>query len=222
MAHPQYIIDSVVSYHDDLGTGEAPAADLTRRRARILNALQFVYELVWNFREWSWTYKESAAFTIASGANSTAAITTIMADFLNFGREGHLYDTDRKIRLDEKARYLVEALRRESSSSVNSRIFAIFDGKIQIPYTAPSTLNLIAFHRKKAETLADNSTEMVIPDPYADTVLLPGAIWRSQESKRDIRETWKAQFQEGLRQMCELENPGLSAPQKMPLANRGW
>lgn len=215
---PKDVIDTVIRDYDSVDPADA---DYAARRVRLLGYLQMILRYVWNFHEWNFTYKE-LAFTIAANANS-ADIATVLPDFLEFGYNGSIFDTDRKIRLREKTMYVLERTRQQmGSSGFNYSYFAVFGGKIQIPYTATSLLNLLAFYRFVAPTLADDTTPFTFGlDKYTDTVLIPGLLFRSQQSKQDAREVWGQMFQQGLVQMSTVENPVKTGTRKMPLAVRG-
>ena len=215
---PLYVIDEVIQDYDSLDPSDG---DYARRRVRLLGYLQKIHTYVWNFHEWNWTYKETP-FTITAGQNSKDLATAI-PDFLEWGYNGSLFDTDRKIRLREKTMYVLERTRQQlGGTGFNYSYFAIFGGKIQIPYITPSTLNLTAFHRFYPAQLVDGTTPFTPGlDKYVDTVLIPGLLFRSQQSKQDARETWGQQFMQGLIQMSAVENPVKTGTRRMPLAVRG-
>ena len=213
MATPKALIDSVISDVDGIDPTDVDNALL---RAKYLRALQQIHNFVWNVREWEWTYKESAALSMTAGTNYVA----LPIDFGSIGQQGSLFDENRRIRLYPKAKYVIERMRRETSGS-NSPIFAVWEGKIQIPYVVASTTPFRLFHRLRPPVLADGIVEMSIPDRWTDVVLYPGLVWKSMTKKQDDRQTWAQQFQAGLSQMASDENPSLHENVRMPLAIRG-
>jgi hypothetical protein len=215
VAKPTTIIDEVISDYDDVDPTDADYATL---RAKYRRFLQHVYNYVWNVREWEWTYKESS-LTILSAGNNVA----LPNDFLSIGQQGSLFDNGRGVALRPKAKWIVEKLRRQGPlGGLNADIFAVWQSKIQIPYTVGSNTAFTLFHRFRPDTLLDDgATEMLLPDRYAETVLKPALVWRSQTKKQDARPTWGEQFQAGLSHMAAAENPLLAEPAKMPLALKG-
>lgn len=214
MASAKTLIDVVISDYDSVDETDSDNAAL---RSKYRRFLQHVYNYVWSVREWEWTYKESA-LSVLAGADNVALPT----DFLSIGRQGSLFDTNRRVSLRPKAKWLVERVRREGSiGGMTVDCFAVWAGKIQLPYVVSAATPLILFHRFRPETLVDNATEMTIPDRYAETVLLPALIWKAQTKKQDARPTWGEQFQAGLSEMAANENPLLNEPLKMPLAVKG-
>jgi hypothetical protein len=207
---PAAAISIIISDYDSADPTDADNAAL---RVKYLRFLQHIYSYVWNIREWEWTYKE-ATVTITAGNNYVALPT----DFQSLGQQGSLYDQN-GLQFVPKARYIVERLRRSGGSSTG--IFAVWGGKIQLPYAVSATTVLTIFYRLRAETLADGSTEMTIPDRYAHTVIIPGLVFRAQEKKQDARETWSQQFNSGLSQMAAEENPSKFENVRMPLMMRG-
>ena len=206
---PRDLISIVISDYDSVDPTDS---DNTALRAKYLRFLQHIYNYVWNVREWEWTYKE-APLTIVSGADSVALPT----DFQSIGQQGTLFDSG-GTPLYPKARYVVERMRRAGGGW---GFFAVWGGKIQVPSIVSSDTLFNFFYRQRAETLADDTTEMVVPDRYAYTVFLPGLVFRSQEKKVDERKTWSEQFQAGLSQMAASENPSQHEVVRMPLAMRG-
>lgn len=209
------LIDQAITFYDDVGADDGHN---TRRRSQLLLYLQHIYNYVWSFRPWEWTYTEATVIVTAVNGDFVA----LPADYLEFSHNGGLFDTARRIHMKEKPSHLIQKIRAESpTSGLSYAIFGVWAGKIQLPYTVTADTSFLAVYRKKAEVLTDAATELTIPDRYADTVILPGLVWRAQESKSDARETWAAQFREGMIQMCVQENPVKTGMRKMPLAVRG-
>lgn len=213
---PGALVDIVITDYDGVDPTDADNANL---RVKYLGFLQHVYNYVWSVREWEWTYKESAV--IADIGDYTLPLPT---DFQSIGSQGSLFDDARRIRMSPKPRWMVERLRREGSmSGVGTPIFAIWSSFIQLPYIVPIGAAFTLFHRFAPEALVDGAEaeEMLIPDRYARTVLLPGLLFRTQEKKQDSRKTWSEQFNAGLAQMASEENPSKHEGVRMPLAVRG-
>lgn len=206
---PKTCIDTALRFYDNIDPDDG---DNTSRRARLLSFLQHVYEYIHGYREWEWTFTETAV-NISAGQNSVALPTT----FLEFGRNGGLYEVSSKTRLFEISRQELEQLRQRGSTDTG--VFSIFSGKIQVPGTGARSFT--AFHRVVAETLVDDDTAFLMPAKYINTVLIPALVYRVQQSKQDARDDWSGQFREGLSQMCALENPMKTSAQRMPLAMRG-
>lgn len=217
MSSGKALVDAAIDVYDGIDSQDAQN---TNRRRRLLSFLQQVYNLAWNFRPWSFTYKEGALIVWAANSNSVAR----PADFLEFGPNGSLFDPDRKIRFKEKTSYIVERVRNEMATNYdNYPFFALYNGAIQFPYTATSNINLQPFYRMKPETVTDDMTALVFPDEYAMTVLLPGLVYRGQLSKQDERQAWAEMWKEGLSQMASIENPAKTMTHRMPLAvRRAW
>lgn len=212
MASAKDLIDATVLHYDGVDSTDA---DNSNRRLMLLSMLQRVYEYVRNYREWEFTYTE-ASLTITINTNSV----DLPADYLEFGRNGHLFDMDKRIKMKEETRYTLERLRQEVQSSIDY-MFCIFGGAVQVPVNASANRNLKIFYRTVAETLTDDATPIAIPDRYCRLVLLQGLIFLAQESKNDARSDWSAQFRDGLSQMCALENPVKTGVRRMPYAVRG-
>lgn len=211
--NPAAAITAVITYDDG---GDPNDADNATRRAFLLNRLQMINNYVHNFRPWEWTFKEGDV-TVTVGQTSTALPT----DFMEFSNEGAVHDAQGNEWV-RKGRGFIERLKKQGLSMVNSRCFAIWDGKIQIPYTVTgSSIVFTCYYRRRPEVLADNSTTMLIPDRYYDTVILPGLTARAQESKQDARDSWFGYLREGLAQMCALENPMMTRGMRIPSAIRG-
>jgi hypothetical protein len=216
VADASTIISNCLNLYDNV---TATDAQNTTRRARLLVYLQHVYSYVFALREWQWVFMETP-FTIAAQANS--APLSVLTSFMRFGRNGSIFDTDRRIRMREKTRYIEQRTKQQlGGTGFNYPFFAITGGNIQIPYTSSSILNLVGYYVRKPEVLTDTAAALLIPDPYGDTVLLPGLAFRAQESKQDARETWKNQFRDGISEMLMIENPSQTATRRLPLAVRG-
>jgi hypothetical protein len=214
---PGALVDIIITDYDGVDPTDADNALL---RAKYIRFLQHIYNYVWNVREWEWTYKESA-LSMAAAANSVALPT----DFQSIGSHGSLYQGT--LRFTPRPRYYVERLRGEGG--LQSTVFSVWGSKVQIPYTVSAITAFTLFHRFMPETMVDGPaeeppappTDMLIPERYVHTVLLPGLIFRSQEKKQDARKTWSDQFNAGLTQMASEENPGKFESARMPLAVRG-
>lgn len=214
MASGKSIIDSAINFYDGV---DADDADNSARRARLLNFLQHIYDYVWNYRTWQWTYKKST-ITITAGNDSVALPT----DYAEFSPSGGLTDQSSRTRFYEISPLEMNRIRVEGPGSTLN-VFSIFDGKIQIPAAVSANKIFDIFYRMRAETIADSTATLVIPDRYVNLVLLPGLIFRTQEGKNDARTTWKEQFQAGLSQMASLENPLKTRTVRWPMSYpRAW
>lgn len=219
MATPKDLIDKTINFYDDV---DAQDADNDTHRARLLVFLQHLYSFVWNYLEWEWTYTDVNTITIPGGEDSEL-LANGLTRFLEFGHNGGLFHPDGR-RMTEKSRYEIQNMRRSGGGVGISDpyVFGVFGGRVHIPYEATSDIELSAFYRMAAPELVDDTTALEIPDRYASTVLLPALVYQAQESKNDARDTWGAQFREGLSQMARIEFPEKTTRRKMPLANRGW
>lgn len=231
MANPAGIIDSVVARVD----GQAPSdGDLDARRLKLAEFLNQLNSYVHNYHEWEWTYYETT-FSIAAGADFAYIYDTVTSpgpppvvvagkipDFLEWGRQGSLYTG--QIPMWETSRAKIQRARRINAGPTrNPYAFAIWSGAIQLVAPLSSTTDYVAFHRIRAEQITDpdDTTELLLPDRYYQTVLYPGMIWKAMEGKQDQRETWANQFTEGLSQMSAIENPIKTQRCRLPLAMIG-
>lgn len=210
MGNPAAGISAVITIYDGV---EATDGGATDRRARILRCMQITNDFVHNLREWDWTYT-STALAISSANDDFIALPT---NFNNIGDAGMLWDTGRNIPMTKVSKYQLMRLRLVSRGSSIRPVFSIFDNKLQFPGVAPAAATL--FHRIQPETLADDSTEMLIPDRWFKSVIIPGTAAGGQELKSDARDIWRGQFRDGLIQMCQVENParqGIKVPMALP------
>ena len=211
------IISAVISYYDEVDPDDG---DNLSRRARLLSFLQQVYDYVWNYHEWEWTYAES---TVALVKNQNYA--ALPTDFMEFGKQGGLWTSD-FVRMTEITRRRNERFRFETSGSTNTRIFSISGGKIQLGYTPTSNDTAHIYYR----TVSDSSTFIdsagapvtpLVPAKYDNTVILPGLVYKAQVTKQDARPTWSAEFRDGLAQMSSIERPTKTGAERLPLSVRG-
>ena len=211
---PAGAIDIIMRDYDKVDPADSNNSAL---RTQYLGFLQDVYDYAFDFRDFEWTFDETNV-TLSSGQNSVALGTT----FAGFGTHGGLWDSSRRVRLTERSKSYIKALREEGPLT-DSLEFAIFDSKFQFPFTASSNITYRAFHRVRAETLVDNTTEMVLPDRWCRRIVLAGLRVRSQLAKSDARQDWKGLLKDGMGQLCRDENPLRSGVQKMPMGvSAGW
>lgn len=215
MGNPKAIIDEHITIYDGLDPNDD---SITSRRVQLTAFLQHINSYIHNYREWEWTYKESD-ITIAAG-NLNANLPT---DFMEFGSNGSLFVSSTGERLVEKSRYYVERLiwEHDVNNGINTRYFAISGGTITRTFLMTVNTLHTLYYRRTPETIAYNTTTMLIPDKYIETVIKPGLVFRSQQSKNDARDIWGGQFRDGLSQMCKVENPVKTSIRRMPLAIRG-
>lgn len=210
MADAGTIISNAISFYDGVDPDDA---DNALRRVRLLNFLQHIYDYVWNYRTWQWTYAET---TITVGAGDD--FVTLPDDYAEMSPSGRL--TLQRTSYHEISPLKMHRLRKEGPGSLLN-VFSIYGGNINIPSAVSGSTIFDIFYRVRPEALTDDSTALVIPDRYANLVLLPGLIFRTQEGKNDARSTWKEQFQAGLSQMASLENPLKTAANRWPMSYPG-
>ena len=208
------IIDRVLLDMDGIDPADS---DNAARRLRMLHFLQQVYDYVWNFREWQWTYDEG---TVTLTANHNYA--PLPTDFGAFGKQGGLWNADH-VRMSELSRRKLERFRNETSGSTNTRVFAISGGQILLGYTPSSNSTLSIYYRIVSDSagFTDAGADLLIPAQYHATVLVPGLVYKAQVTKQDSRPTWSAEFRDGLAQMCMMEQPIMTSTNRLPLSVRG-
>ena len=214
--HVKPIIDDVLQNHDGVDPTDAAA---TPRINKLLFFLQDVNDYVHNYREWEWTFTEGNV-TIPTNQNYGAYPT----NFMEFGRNGGLWDPSRHIRLHEESRYRIERYRNETLVSLASaQVFGNWGGQIQLPFTnTGGTITYLAFYRQAPDILIyDNSTVLQMPDKYRYLIMTRGLVARAQQSKQDARGDWRDSLINGLSLMCATENPRKTSLQKFPASVRG-
>lgn len=205
---PATAIDVVIRDYDGSSPVDATNAG---RRVQLLGYLQQMNDLIHNFREWPWTY---TANTISITAGNKTA--TLPATFMRVGQHGGLFETATRQLYREIPVYTLMRLRYLLSNPY-PYVFSIIRPNLEIPQNATTTLSLTLIHRTLAQTLADGSTEMTIPDAYGRSVILPALIAASRRSVNDARPDWGALLKDGLSMMCAAENPCLSEIQELPV-----
>jgi len=212
MGSPDAGISLVIEVYD----GVVPAdGGSVKRRVKILRSMQLTNDFVHNFREWEWTYTSSALVVLAN--DNFVALPT---GFQNVGDAGFLWDVDRNVPVTLVSKFELMRLRLLSRGTSQRSVFGIFGGKVQLTYAAGSARNFTLFHRVAPEILTDTDTEMLIPDKWFRSVIIPGTVAGGQELKSDLRPQWRAQFADGLKQMATDENPAKAA-RKPPMAIPG-
>lgn len=221
---PQTVINQVIGAVDGLDWTDG---DNANRRLTLLLYLQHIYDYVWLFREWEWTFCETD-LTVAAAANyATLPIDPATPPvWLEFGRNGGLWNGTK--RWTEVSKYSLERIRQRGSAQADSGIFAIGGGTIMLPAASASILTLTAFHRFAPEILVDADEPgggltyaFIMPARFVNTVLIPGLTFRMQTGKNDARDVWGGLFRDGLAQMCAIENPMKTGTHRMPLAVPG-
>lgn len=218
------LLDLILSYTDNIS---ATDADNATRRLRVLQALQEIYEEVWNFREWR--------FKLTSGTITVLATTSSIAfpsDFLDMGSEGAVYSNTGIKMVEKPAQELLEwrQLGIGTGSPVDTYAIFNFDATsglplFQIPNTVTSNTAFTVWYNRTAPTLADSTTPATsklhfIPAQYHNTVLLPGVVAKIRKQKGDTRD-WAAQYSQGLAYMTLRERPRKTAVQQLPRATVG-
>lgn len=215
------LLDLILSYTDNTS---ATDADNAVRRTRVLQALQEIYEEVWNFREWR--------FKLTSGTITVLASTSAIAmpsDFLDMGSEGAIYGPDSRKLREIPAQELLEWRTFGIGRGSPSDCFSIFNFDatsglplFQIPNVVNGNTAFTVWYNRVAPTVADSATAATsklhfIPVQYHNTVLLPGVVAKIRKQKGDTRD-WAAQYQSGLAYMVLRERPRKTAVQQMPRA----
>lgn len=218
------LIDLVLSYVDNIS---ATDADNSTRRGRILQALQEVFEEVWNYREWKFKLTTATA-TVTSGNSSVV----VPSDFLELGSSGAIYSPDHKRMVERAPQELLEwrELGLGTGSPVDSFAFFDFDSStgrvmLQILNAVSSSQIYKLWYNRLAPTLGDSTTPSVsllhtIPAQYHSSVLLPGVTARIKKQKGDTRD-WANQYQQGLAYMVLRERHHKSSVQQLPRATVG-
>jgi len=221
VANPAAIISGVIENKDDVDPNDG---DNVRRRAKLLNFLQQVNDYVHLFLPWEWTYKEG--LVVVPNNQSSFDLDLLVddddaPDFLEFGYHGAIFDQSRNLRMVEKSRYVFSTMKNTGQGNQQFPFFAIWGGAVRFLYSMNGNTTFIPFYRVRPQVLADDATELLIPDKYVATVVIPGLVAKTQEDKDDARQTWFAQFQQGLSRMAATENPMKTGPMKRPVAIRG-
>lgn len=210
---PKDLIDDVIPTQDGVGANDAHNA---ARRARLLSWLNRIYAYTWSYRPWEVTFKE-ADVTITAVNKFFVALP---ADYLEFSREGFVFEKDQNREYKERPARLVRRIRREFAGGLQKAIFGIDGGRIIVPFDVGSDTVFALYYRFRAETLIDDATQMVLSDRWAD-VIRAGLVYKAQQSKNDARPDFGAEYQQQLSIMCAIENPMKTSTRRLPLAVRG-
>lgn len=222
---PKQVIDDVIQNHDGLDPADDAASG---RIVKYLFFLQQMHDFIHNFREWEFTFFED---TVTQSSGNDYA--DFPADFMEFGRNGGLWDPARRIRLEEVPRYSIFRMREEASNPVTLTTFAIGEGVLLFPFSANGdttykavfrgTPPVLVYDDPPANPADPDPTTMLIPDKYRYTVVTPALVQRAQQSKQDARPDWLSILRDGLSQMCKVENPVKTSQRMFPLARkRAW
>lgn len=218
---PTEAIDTVI--HDYDGT-EAEDEGNTDRRETLLGFLQHIGSYIHNFREWSWTYIfDDDSIAIDAGDNSAE----LPERFMEFGRHGGLFPlSNPRDKYTEVSMAQLVQMRLANSGNNIIRVFAIFQGALQFPFTASVEIAFGAMYRLTPQEFEDGAEEedaFELPQQYLHTVLLPGFRFLAQQSKTDVAAgEYGGQFKDGLQQMLVIENRRKTAAQLMPMSRRNW
>lgn len=215
------LIDLVLSYTDNIS---ATDADNSTRRARILQALQEVFEEVWNYREWKFKLT-TGNVTVTTGNNSVV----VPSDFLDLGSSGGVYSPTHQKMVERVPQELLEwrELGTGTGSPVDAFSFFDFDptsGRqlFQIPNAVTSNQIFKFWYNRVAPTLGDSTTPGTsnlhfVPAQWHNPVLLPGVAAKVRKQKGDTRD-WASQYKEGLAFMVLRERHHKSSVMQLPRA----
>lgn len=214
---PKDSIDIVIRSRD--GSNPASSAN-TNRRVQLLDFLNHLTAWIHNYREWSWTWT-SGTITFTTG-NRTSVLTGL-ANFMEFGQAGGLFDPSTKRRYTEISTHMMDRIRFETTASNQDYVFCVRGENIEIPAAVSSNLTLTAVYRRTPEIYTDHNsvTAMLLPDRYCRTVLVPGLTRAAQQSKSDARLDWASELRDGLSRMCANDNPMRTSVQRWPIAIPG-
>lgn len=214
--NPAAIISQYIREHDGTDPDDESNGE---RRSDLLNELNLVNTVIHNFAMWPWTIAITTNFTVDAGQLSEA----VPAAFLAVGQHGGLYDSNGK-KWNERSISFITRLRytRLNGNNQAYRSYCLMNGLITFPYTFGSA-NFVfpAFvYKIKADTLADDATEMRIPDEWKDPVIIPALTARGQRTKDDPRTDWLEDLRDTLSQMMAIMNPEQSRTRRIPMAYR--
>jgi hypothetical protein len=222
---PSGVITELIPIIDGV---DALDGDNTARRSRYLFWLQFINNYVHLYAPWEWTYT-TATLTIlgdplAVGYNGGNKIA-LPTNFLETTNHGGLYDSTGQ-RWSEESVYILQRMRVEGLGADRSQCFSIFNSCVQIPFVTSSDISFTLIYRVRPEVLVDDLVapiaEMMIPDRYKDTVIIPGVVHKVKEAENDARtQLWAGYFTDGLRQMAAREQPKQTRFKQWPKAVQG-
>lgn len=222
------LIDLIINYTDNVSASDA---DNATRRLRVLQALQEIFDQVWNFREWRFRLTNATVTVLANGNN-----VVVPSDFQDFGEHGAVYDSAGRRLVEVTPQQLLEY--RETGigagAVVNSYALFDFDSTTGLPlFQVPNSVgsantNFKFWYNKTSPTLGDSTTPSTsklhfIPAQYHNTVLLAGVIAKIRKVKGDTRD-WASEFQQGLAYMTLRERPRKPTVHQVPKAipNGQW
>lgn len=200
----------------------ATDADNTQRRARYLQYAQEVFEYVWLYSEWDFSYA-STSQTVSAASSSGS----LPADFLELGQKGMLFNTTTNRKMKEIPPQDIMEMRARGIVDLN--VFAISGyntttSRKQIQLTHTQGFTGTVFYRMTAPTLVDttgtSSNLQYIPYQYHQTVLLPGVRMKARKSVGDMRDFEQA-FEKNIQFMLARERPRKTAVQRLPSTQRG-
>lgn len=213
------LINAVISFYDQTDPTDAGNAN---RRLRVLHYAQMVMDEVWNYRDWSFKYKQG-------GSTSALGSVGLPTDFQRLGPNGLVWTANpRAIWIEAPAQDVIALQTRGDSTK---RVFAITgntggDEQIMMIPNTVDAISLSLYYEAAPPTLADDSgtTPLGIPISYHSTVLLAGTIARTQTSKNDTRIYWEGKFAQGLARMAanDLENQTRLKQMPMTVGRGMW
>lgn len=209
-------ISAVIKIRD--GTDPALSSN-SPRRAQLTEFLNQMDHYIHWYRPWHWTFGDDE-ITILAGEYSA----DLPDDFGEMGRDGGVYDAAAKTEYFERSRYVIDRIRILGGATTYPRWFCIDRGQLALPYNVSANLTLRLHYRVRPEVYVDDDTEMLLPDKYIRSVIIPALTRSAQQSKSDPRPDWSAELKDGLAQMCMMENPTRATPIPVPRAygGRGW
>jgi len=198
----------------------ATDAGTAKRRVKILEWMQEIFDEVWNWADWDWTYKAGSIIV------PTAGYVALPSDFVRFGSKGRAYDSNGRPLDEVNPQQILE--QHLSSGQVSTiREFAVYiadDGVMRLYTPKPgSALTLTIYYKFKPPTLVDinhatSSNLQHIPSEYHYSVILAGLKERAARSKGDARAgaDWATLYRQGLSAMVKQAQPKRSTTQVLP------
>jgi len=205
------LIDRLLLYTDNTLSTDAGT---TVRRVKHLEWAQEVWDEVWHYAEWPFSYTTTGSpLTIPVSQGYVA----LPAGFSTFGDRGTAYlSTDYGTPMTEVSPQLIQRAQRSTGSTANPTEFCVYmadDGlqRFQVP-TNSEALTVYIYYKKIPPTLVDidhATTSMLqhIPAAYHYSVLLAGCKEKAARSKGDARASseWAGVYQSALAKMVQKE-----------------
>lgn len=209
------LIDQILHSGDNVSLS---ASDYGDRRTRISEyAIWTINDFTFR-RHWKFRRKKSSLLTLSAGSVS------VPTDFIALGPYGGLYSGATGDRLRETDEQEVQDIRQANGD--NQWVFSIFsqDGTtglqlIQVP--TPAALTLYAWYERGVPTLDESTNvdklKIAVPEPYHQTVLIPGILAKTQRSKGDSRTVEYLQaYEDGIKNAIRDEKRQQSGTRRAP------